>query len=276
VAEPLEIGDRELRWLAAGDDRPRLHQSAERLFLTLFALEPEAKDDRAARLVPRPVRLLAVPGAVVSAHRGPVAAIDAFADGFTGETTLGVLDPADFLSGIVDEVLAGYFALAEDIERSIDHLDQQALRGGPDVDLLGDLVAVRRRISVVRRTLAPHRSALGALARPEMREEALGEPWSVLPDRLEAALAAVEAQRDALLGTHDIYMARVAQRANDVMKALTLLSAILLPAVVLAGVMGMNFKLPFFDEPGNFFIVVAAMAVFALGLLAVARWRHWW
>ena len=36
------------------------------------------------------------------------------------------------------------------------------------------------------------------------------------------------------------------------MKALTILSAVLLPAVVLAGVMGMNFKLGFFNEPGNF------------------------
>ena len=51
-------------------------------------------------------------------------------------------------------------------------------------------------------------------------------------------------------------MGRAAQDANDVMKVLTLLSAVLLPAVVLAGVMGMNFKLPFFDDPGNFLLVV--------------------
>ena len=56
-------------------------------------------------------------------------------------------------------------------------------------------------------------------------------------------MAAIEALRDGLLGTFDIHMGRVSQRANDVMSALTLLSAVLLPAVVLAGVMGMNFKL---------------------------------
>jgi Mg2+ and Co2+ transporter CorA len=59
------------------------------------------------------------------------------------------------------------------------------------------------------------------------------------------------------------------------MKVLTLLSAVLLPAVVLAGVMGMNFKLPFFDEESNFFVVVAAMVVFAVGILLAARWRRW-
>jgi Mg2+ and Co2+ transporter CorA len=78
-----------------------------------------------------------------------------------------------------------------------------------------------------------------------------------------------------LLGTFDIYMGRAAQDANDVMKVLTLLSAVLLPAVVLAGVMGMNFKLPFFDEPGNFWAVVAAMVLFALGIVLAARSRRW-
>lgn len=70
-------------------------------------------------------------------------------------------------------------------------------------------------------------------------------------------------------------MGRVAQRANDVMKALTILSAILLPAVVLAGVMGMNFEIPFFEEPGNFYLVLAGMAVFSGVLIVVARSRRW-
>ncbi|MEO8438483.1 MAG: CorA family divalent cation transporter, partial [Chloroflexota bacterium] len=76
-------------------------------------------------------------------------------------------------------------------------------------------------------------------------------------------------------GTFDIHMGRAAQDANDVMKVLTLLSAVLLPSVVLAGVMGMNFKLPFFDDAGNFWLVVGAMAVFGIGMVVAARWRHW-
>ena len=39
-------------------------------------------------------------------------------------------------------------------------------------------------------------------------------------------MSAVEGLRECLLGTFDIHMGRVSQRANDVMKTLTLLSAI--------------------------------------------------
>jgi Mg2+ and Co2+ transporter CorA len=39
--------------------------------------------------------------------------------------------------------------------------------------------------------------------------------------------------------------------------------------------MGMNFKLAFFDEANNFWLVVATMGSLALGILAVSRWRGW-
>jgi Mg2+ and Co2+ transporter CorA len=39
--------------------------------------------------------------------------------------------------------------------------------------------------------------------------------------------------------------------------------------------MGMNFDIPFFDEPGNYFLVVGAMAVFGILVVVYARWRSW-
>ena len=94
-------------------------------------------------------------------------------------------------------------------------------------------------------------------------------------DRLERALGAIDTARDALLGTFDIFMGRAAQRNNDVMKILTILSAILLPSVVMAGVMGMNFELPLFEDTGNFAYVLAVMIGLAVGVVAVARLRRW-
>ncbi len=188
----------------------------------------------------------------MSVHRGPVDAIERFDDGFADETSLGALDAGELLSAIVDEVITGYYRLVEDIEQRIDDLDQAALRASHKVDVLAEIVAIRHRVGEIRRTLAPHRTALAALARPEMRAEAtVGQPWPGLVDRLEAALSSIETLRDALLGTYDIHMGRAAQRANDVMKVLTVLSAVLLPAVVLAGIMGMNFQIPFFDDAGE-------------------------
>lgn len=273
VAEPLRLDARDRRRIEVETGRSRMLTGIDRLHVTLEALEPDG--DRRT-LVRREIDLLAAPGVVVTVHRGRIAALDRFAENVTGETSLGLLDAGDLLSSVIDEVITGYFKLAEDIELEIDRLDHAALRGDPAFDVLAAIVDLRRRVSFIRRSLTPHRTALAALARPEMDvESGVGRPWPGLTNRLESAIGAIEALRDALLGTYDIHMGRVAQRANDVMKALTLLSAVLLPAVVLAGVMGMNFKVPFFDEPRNFYLVVAMMVGFAGLLLGLARWRRW-
>jgi Mg2+ and Co2+ transporter CorA len=39
--------------------------------------------------------------------------------------------------------------------------------------------------------------------------------------------------------------------------------------------MGMNFEIPFFDDPGNYVLVVGAMVAFGTLVLIFARWRSW-
>jgi magnesium transporter len=274
VVEALGLTDIDVDRLQADAGRARLTRTADRLHITLEAMEVD--EAGSPPLVRREIDLVAAPNLVLTVHRGPVAALERFDDGLDGETRLGQLTAGDLLSSLIDEVLVGYFLLAELIEREIDELDQRALHGREGDDILGAIVALRRRIGLVRRTLAPHRDALSTLGLPEMDvEKTVGRPWPGLVDRLDAAMSSIENLREGLLGTFDIHMGRVSQRANDVMRTLTLLSAVLLPAVVLAGIMGMNFKLGFFENATNFWIVIAGMVVLAVSILAVARARRW-
>ncbi len=184
--------------------------------------------------------------------------------------------PRPFLAPIVGEVLAGYLNLAEEIEREIDRLDERALRARRGDDVLAEIVAIRRRIGSLRRTLVPHRVAFAALARPETAlHDELGPRWPGLNDRPDRAIGSIESLRDLLPGTHDIYMGRSAQGTSEIVKRLTLVSAVLLPAVVLAGVMGMNYQMPFFGGTNNFWLVIGAMVAFGAGVIGVARWRRW-
>jgi Mg2+ and Co2+ transporter CorA len=278
IAQTVGLTRRSVRWLADPPERADLTHHPDHIHLLLQAIEVGATDSSAgeAPLSRRAVDIVAGKNWVVTVHDGPLRALERLDAATSGETRLGALDAASFVAAVADELLADYLDLVEDVEREIDRLDQRALGSPVDRDVLTRIVRVRRRIGFIRRTLAPHRVAFAALARPDMAlHEELGQPWPGLTDRLDRALEAVENLRDLLLGTFDIHMGRAAQEANDTMRVLTLLSAVLLPAVVLAGVMGMNFQMPFFDETRNFWIVLAAMGAFALTLLGVARWRHW-
>lgn len=72
---------------------------------------------------------------IVTVHSGAMAALDSIDELTDGETRFGALDAASFLASIVDEVLAGYLNLAEEIEREIDQLDERALKARRDDDV---------------------------------------------------------------------------------------------------------------------------------------------
>ena len=258
--------------------KPGLIQYPDHFHLILEALE--VPDSLASAVDSAPVRrevdVVAGKNWVLTVHDGPVEALGRVDEATEGDTRLGALDAAGFLANIADEVIVGYFGLVDDLGREIDRLDDMALRAKPRDDILGRIVRLRRLIGVIRRSLVAHRPAFAALARPEMElHEELGKPWPGLGDRLERAVEAVESLRDSLLGTFDIHMGRAAQQANEVMKVLTILSAVLLPSVVLAGIMGMNFQVPIFDNADNFWLVLAAMVTTGIAIMGIARLRGW-
>jgi Mg2+ and Co2+ transporter CorA len=276
VAAAVGINDHLASQLAKETGQAQLVEHPDHIHLVLQAMDLPDEEQDSANLIAREIDLVAGRNWVVSVHSEDVPALDRVDSLSVGESRFGALDATGFLATIVDEVLAGYLRVAQAIEMEIDRLDERALRTNPSDDVLVRVVALRRRVGTVRRSLTPHRMALSALARPEMELfEELGRPWPALNDRLDRAIEAVENLRELLLGTFEIHMGRAAQQANDIMKRLTMLSAVLLPAVVLAGVMGMNFQMPFFQDTTNFWFVVGAMGAFGVTLLVIARWRRW-
>ena len=59
------------------------------------------------------------------------------------------------------------------------------------------------------------------------------------------------------------------------MKVLTLASVTLLPGAVIAGVMGMNFKVGLFELTWAFYVVLAVMTAIAILTVGVAKLRGW-
>jgi Mg2+ and Co2+ transporter CorA len=239
--------------------------------VTLGALERDGES-----VARRELDVIVGRNVVVTVHDGDLSAIDDFRAELRDENVLGELDAGAFMTGLIDSVLAGYFREIDEIDRQIEALDQVALETSDDDDFLSQVVSLRRRIALVRRSLTPNREALGPLVRPDFEvHDDVVRAWPGTIDRLERAIDAIEKSRELLVGSFDIYLGHAAHRANDVMKILTILSAIVLPGVVLAGVMGMNFQIAFFDRPDNFWVVVGAMVIFATVIVVVARWRRW-
>ena len=223
-----------------------------------------------------PVQILMGAEWIVTRHEEPLSYLDKHRDRLRDERQIGLLKPVEFLVSVLDWHVDTFFAAADELEHKVDELDEAALRR--DDDLLQVLVAMRRRIAKVRRIVGKHREVFAELVRPDFLadvDERQARALAHEAERLTRASEAVSHVREMLIGTFDVHMTRTAQRTNDIMRVLTWTSVILLPGVVLAGVMGMNFKVGLFDNPNLFWVVIGFMLFTAVTTLVVARWRGW-
>jgi magnesium transporter len=152
------------------------------------------------------------------------------------------------------------------------------MRGEGGEEDIEKLVEMRLQVGKLRRALAAHRSALVALTHPELEalgDNASGERFESLFRRYESTLQEARDAREAIVGSFDVLIARGGHHTNQIMKVLTLASVILLPGALLAGVMGMNFKVGLFNYPWLFWVVVAAIVAVAPLTLGIAKRRAW-
>jgi magnesium transporter len=277
LAKTFDLDDATAAELARPGDAPSIKVHGEYLRITVVA-EPDPRHPRRSPWL----AVVAVPNAVITLHLEPIGYLDALDKQVESDTAYGLLDSESFLATLLHMTVTSYLRAVDKLEEEIEKLDDRSLRDRHRSRLLEDLVEVRGRIASLRRLLAAHRfvyAALQGLVIESPDDESDGKGAAALADvaaRYGDALTAVEGARDLILGSFDIYMTRTSQRTNDVMKALTLVTVLLLPGSLVAGLLGMNVSVPLpKDDPMSFWIVLAGVAALALVITLVARRRGW-
>jgi len=217
---------------------------------------------------------------VVTARDDAVEVVEQFRERAEGSGSVGRIDGLGFLANLLEWALTSYLEAFEALEADLDEIDTQAMSGrvASADQALADLVDMRREVGRLRRALVLHREVVLALTRPEL--EAIGtsdsaERFAVLRGRLEDAVQASRDSRDSIVGSFDVLQASTTRRTNEIMKVLTLASVLLLPGALLAGIMGMNFKVGLFETAAYFWVVIGVILAVALATVGVARAREW-
>jgi magnesium transporter len=170
-----------------------------------------------------------------------------------------------------------YFPAIDYFDDRIDQLEDRVF-SNPAPAILQSVFAIKRELIDLRRVLVNTRDASLHLQRdPNTIIDADHQPYvRDTYDHIARLLDSVETQRDLLNNTLDIYLSSVANRTNEVMKVLTVLGTIAIPALVLSGIYGMNLKgLPFQDSPHGAEWVGGATILSTLLLLYLLRKLKW-
>jgi magnesium transporter len=186
---------------------------------------------------------------------------------------------AYLLHQILDNIVDLYMPIVDAFDTQINQLEERVfqMRKSDNV-ILEEIMDLRRSVARMRRISARQLEVLYRISHGEFPQI----PQNVLPfyrdvhDHLLRISDLSESYRDIVGSLFDIHFSVVANRTNDVMKTLAVLSAIMLPLSLIAGIYGMNFEnMPELRSPNGYFFTLAVMAIVAI-LLLVYFWRRGW
>lgn len=184
----------------------------------------------------------------------------------------------DYLAyALIDAIVDNYFVILELIGDEIEEIEDQ-VSGRQDYQPLPTIYRLKREMVAVRRAVWPLREVTAGL---QHSESALIQPGTVIylrdvHDHTVQIMDTIESMRDLLSGMLDVYLSVLSNRMNEIMKVLTIFSAIFIPLTFLAGVYGMNFVyFPELQWRISYPLFWLASGVIALVMLVFFRRKRW-
>ncbi|BAZ42727.1 magnesium and cobalt transport protein CorA [Calothrix sp. NIES-4101] len=191
---------------------------------------------------------------------------------------------ADYLAyALLDAIVDGFFPVLEKYGDRIEELEEEVI-ANPSRYTLQSIYQIRRELLQLRRAIWPQRNAINSLIRDssELISEEVQFHFRDCYDHTIQVMDMVETYRELAAGLMDVYMSAVSNKMNEIMKLLTVISAIFIPLTFIAGIYGMNFNtekskynMPELNWYWGYPLCLAVMAAIASALLFIF-WRRGW
>ncbi len=185
---------------------------------------------------------------------------------------------------LVDDVAEGYLELTDRLNDRIDALEDH-VDDWESARVRDELSALRHDILHIRRTLSPTRDAVRRVfddrvdvrvGELELFDRNTELHFADAYEKLMRASEALDLSRDLVAGVRDYYQAKVANDQNEVMKRLTIVASLLLPASLIVGFYGMNVRgVPEFHWRFGYEWVLSLIIVLTAGQLVWFKRRRW-
>jgi magnesium transporter len=187
--------------------------------------------------------------------------------------------PTFLLHQILDQIVDFYSPVLDDFDERISTLEDNIFSlKQPDNSILEEIMSLKRSVLRLRRISSKQLDILYRMSHGQyslIDEQALPF-FRDIYDHLVRVTDLAENYRDLIGGALDAYLSVISNRMNEIMKVLTIFSAIMLPLTFIAGLYGMNFdNLPELHWEYSYFVVLGVMVVVALGML-ILFWRRGW
>lgn len=185
---------------------------------------------------------------------------------------------ADYLAyALMDAVVDCYFTAIEKIGDRIEVIEEEIISDSDKKSIL-ELYRLKREMIYLRKQVWPMRDLINNMIRSETKLIHASSDIYLrdLSDHVTRIIDTVETYRDLLSGIMDIYLSTNANKMNEVMKVLTIMSSIFIPITFMVGVYGMNFdNMPELKTQHGYYVLWGVMLSTVIGLLVFFKRKKW-
>ncbi len=183
---------------------------------------------------------------------------------------------AYLLYHVLDDLFDYCFPILDKIGHKLDRIEDEMFEGRSE-EVVRDISNVKQEIISYRKIIKPERSTLRLLERYAGRylPEALEDYYDDIVDAAERIWDLLDNYKEVVEALEDTNESVISHKQNDVLRVLTVFSAVLLPLTLLASIFGMNVAFPGEGTPAAFWAIVGALLVTFSGLVAFFRYKRW-
>lgn len=255
--------------------QPKIDQYGEYIFLIFHEVLPAESSDREFKTAELDMFLGA--NYLVTYHK-PKLRSTAIVKERAERNPRSTMRSADFLMArLLDEMVNLYIPVLDQFDRRIGILEDNVLEQ-QEKNLLPEIFSLKRNLARLKRICTQQTDMLMSLVK-EGYDEVL--PISIpyisnVRDHLVRISDRTDSNRDAIGGLIEAHLLTSSNKANEVMKLLTISAAIMLPLTVITGIYGMNFKyMPELEWKHGYFMTLGLLVAVAGGLIYFFRKRKW-
>ncbi len=186
---------------------------------------------------------------------------------------------ADYLLyALLDVVVDNYYVVLEKITQQLETLEESVL-SNPQAKHQNQLYTLKREMTFMRKAVLPLRDVIGSLIRED--SVLVGNQINVylrdVQDNVLQTIETLDTYRDIADNIMNTYLSSLSNKMNEVMKTLTIYTAIFMPLSFIAGLYGMNFaNMPELQEPNGYFYTLGGMGAIMIGLWIYFKWKKYW
>jgi len=177
---------------------------------------------------------------------------------------------------IIDALVDMSFLVINELSTMIDKIDKE-LEKKPSQRTLEDISTTRRNIVVFHTMIKPVLPLFKELE--DGKHDDLNGPmqpfWGNILDHLRKIMDRVEDNQELIGGISESNESLLSAHSNQIIKVLTIFSAIILPLNLLASIYGMNLNLPFADDHFFFWKLMLIMIFTTMAMLVVFIFKKW-